>query len=107
MAYESRENKLARWDRELGEARAALTLGESIVMALRDGRATSGASQRDRAEATGLSKSTVAQLESDPGRLKLDDVVTALTGTRFHLRLCHDQDGSPVDPQDWLATELS
>lgn len=40
-------------------------------MALRDGRATSGASQRDRAEATGLSKSTVARLESDPGRLKL------------------------------------
>ncbi|GAA2736185.1 hypothetical protein GCM10009867_20260 [Pedococcus aerophilus] len=80
MAYESREDKLARWDRELGEARAALTLGESIVMALRDGRATSGASQRDRAEATGLSKSTVARLESDPGRLKLDDVVTARYG---------------------------
>ena len=106
MAYERWDDKRARWEREVGEARTALTLCDTIVMALRRGRSESGASQRDRAEITGLSKSTVSRLESTPGRLKLDDVVAALAGTRFHLRLCHDADGSPVRAEDWTASEL-
>lgn len=106
VAYEQFDEKLARWEREVGDARDALTLCDTIVMALRNGRSESGASQRDRAEATGLSKSTVSRRESSPGRLKLDDVVAALAGTRFHLRLCHDVDGSPVLAEDWTPSEL-
>lgn len=106
VAYEPWEDRLARWEREVGDARAALTLSDSIVMALRNGRSESGTSQRGQAESTGLSKSTVSRLESTPGRLKLDDVVAALAGTRFHLRLCHDVDGSPVRAQDWTESDL-
>ncbi|KRE56197.1 helix-turn-helix domain-containing protein [Phycicoccus sp. Soil748] len=106
MAYERFDDKVARWERELDDARDALTLCDSIVMALRAARSESGASQRDRAEATGLSKSAVSRLESNPGRLKLDDVVAALADTRFHLRLCHDLDGSPVLAEDWTSSDV-
>jgi transcriptional regulator with XRE-family HTH domain len=106
VVYEREDVRSARLRRELEKARDELTLADSIILALRDARTRNRTSQRTHAVASGLSKSTVSRLESTPGRLRLDDVVAALDGTGYHVRLCHDADGSPVEAGHWSASEL-
>jgi hypothetical protein len=83
-----------------------LTLADHITMALRRHRRSTGRSQRSQATATGQSKSQVARLEARPGDCRLSEVVEALAETRFHLRLCHDGSGQPVEPQEWIPDEV-
>ena len=65
-----------------------------------------GTSQREHALRSGCSKSHQARLESQPGQLKLADVLTALEGTSYHLELRHDDDGRLIEPVEWYPTEL-
>lgn len=71
--------------RELLAARARLTLGDEVGLALRAHRRRLRLSQRDYAAARGYSRATLGRLESAAGRHRLDDVVAALDGTGFAL----------------------
>ena len=84
----------------------SLTLLDAIGLALRRQRNGDGTSQREHALRSGWSKSHQARLESNPGRLKLEDVLTALEGTSYHLELRADGDGRLVEPFEWYPTEL-
>lgn len=84
----------------------SLTLMDSIGLALRRQRNVARTSQREYALQSGWSKSHQARLETDPGRLKLADVLAALEGTSYHLELRSDDDGRLVEPFEWYPTEL-
>lgn len=93
---------LARWR----QVQDSLTLLDCIGLALRHQRYLDGTSQREHALRAGWSKSHQARLESDPGQLKLRDVLTALDGTGYHLELRDDLDGRLIEAFEWYPTEL-
>ena len=101
-APETTKRLLAQWK----DVRDSLTLTDSIGLALRRQRNLAGTSQREHALKSGWSKSHQARLETDPGRLKLADVLAALEGTSYHLELRRDDDGRLVEPVEWYPTEL-
>jgi transcriptional regulator with XRE-family HTH domain len=58
---------------------------DAIAMAIREHRRSLGLNQRDYADAHGLSKTWVGRLESDPGSLRLVDVVASLEAGHYRL----------------------
>ncbi|HMM97206.1 hypothetical protein [Phycicoccus sp.] len=107
--------------RELVAARAALTVGREVGLALRAHRRELGVSQRAYARLRELAPGQVARLETHADDLKLADVVAALAPTRYCLALCRrpepDGDDSrpgvggaalpvPVAPTHWPRAEL-
>jgi hypothetical protein len=58
---------------------------DAIAMAIREHRRALGLNQRDYAAAHGLSKTWVGRLESDPGSLRLVDVVASLEAGHYRL----------------------
>lgn len=99
---------------------------DAIAMAIRDHRRSLGLSQRDYADAHGLSKTWVGRLESDPGSLRLVDVVASLEAGQYRLGVylrpttpggaaaasvpaATSEAGAPADAlgaQAWPLTEL-
>ncbi len=73
--------------KELLEARARLTLGDEVGLALRSHRRRLRLSQRAYAAMRGYSRATLGRMESAAGAHRLDDVVRALDGTGFALYL--------------------
>ena len=73
------------WVPHLRSARAALTVGAEVGLALRDHRRRLGLSQRAYALRRGLSRAMLARLEVDAGRMNLNTVSDALAGTGFDL----------------------
>ncbi|MBM6400152.1 helix-turn-helix domain-containing protein [Phycicoccus sonneratiae] len=121
---DSRPNSYPTFAAELLEARATLTLGEEIGLALRATRHRLRLSQRAYASLRGWSTSRLARLEAGAERLRLADVVAALEGTEYRLALCRRSvtgpspppTGAPapagaalpvpVPPEHWPRTEL-
>lgn len=99
---------------QLLTARTRLDLAQEIGLALRADRRRLHLSQRAYAVRRGLTNVMVARLEAHAGDLKLGDVVHALDGTAFELRLCHRAPegeepaghGTVVAPGYWPRTEL-
>lgn len=99
---------------ELVVARARLDLFQEIGLAVRADRRRARLSQRAYALRRGFTSAFVARLETRAADLKLGDVVRALEGTAFVLRLCHrtpegDDAGGQVgvvDPGFWPRTDL-
>lgn len=83
---------------ELLEARATLTLGDEVGLALRATRRRLRLSQRAYAALRGWSTSRLARLESGAERLRLGDVVDALEGTEYRLALCRRPVTGPSPP---------
>lgn len=73
------------WVPHLRRARGALTVGVEVGLALRDHRRRLALSQRAYALRRGLSRAMLARLEADAGRMTLDTVSDALSGTGFAL----------------------
>jgi hypothetical protein len=69
------------------EGRRTLRLADEIGLALRAHRRTLGLSQRRYAERRGWGRGRVGRLETQAGRVTLDDVLDALEGTPFRLYL--------------------
>lgn len=69
------------------EGRRTLRLADEIGLALRAHRRALGLSQRRYAEHRGWGRGRVGRLETQAGRLTLDDVLDALEGTPFRLYL--------------------
>ena len=86
------------WAPQLRAARAALTVGDEIGLALREHRRRLGMSQRRYAAARRLSRTMLARLEAGAGAMSIDTVVRALEGTGFTLVVgVDDPDPGPID----------
>lgn len=95
---DQRPNLYPTFAAELLEARATLTLGHEIGLALRATRYRLGVSQRAYAALRGWPTSRLARLETEAAGLRLGEVVAALDGTDYQLTLCHRPAGSAPDP---------
>lgn len=98
---------------ELIEARVALTVAQSIGLAMRATRNAAGASQRAYAEMRGWSKTHQHRLEAAAANLQLGRILEALEGTGFELALlATDAEGAApstgrrLKPEDWEDSEL-
>lgn len=97
------------WVPRLGHARDALTVADEVGLALRAHRRALGMSQRAYALSRGLSRSMLARLEAGAGRMSLDTVTDALTGTGFTLHVAFagdDPDPTPVGGAAALVAEV-
>ena len=95
------------FSRELLEARAALTLGDAVGLALRAHRRVVGLSQRAYAASRGWSPARVARLEARAGSVRLDDVLAALAPTGFTLVLVREVVDDPPTPTHPGAAAVS
>lgn len=83
---------------ELLQARATLTLGDEVGLALRATRHRLRLSQRAYATLRGWPTSRLARLEAGAERLRLGEIVAALEGTDYRLALCRRPVGGPSPP---------
>jgi hypothetical protein len=95
---DQRPNLYPTFAAELLEARATLTLGDEVGLALRATRHRLRLSQRAYATLRGWSTSRLTRLEAGAERLRLGEVVAALEGTDYTLALCRRPLGGPSPP---------
>ncbi|GAA1233066.1 hypothetical protein GCM10009633_02570 [Janibacter melonis] len=91
---------------ELLEARGNLSISDVVGLVLRDHRGAQGWSQRELAAEIGWSKSAVARVESDAGRMRLAAVVDVLLRCEHHLLVVPTGGTSHADGARWGYVDL-